>query len=35
MTPRETITFDAHPQQRLFVLTHVLAGELTLDEASA
>jgi hypothetical protein len=35
MTPRETITFDAHPQQRLLVLPHVLAGELTLDEASA
>lgn len=35
MTPRETITLDAHAQQRLFVLTHVLAGELTLDEASA
>jgi len=35
MTPRETITFDAHRQQRLFVLPHVLAGELTLDEASA
>ena len=35
MTPRETITLDAHAQQRLFVLTHVLAGELTLDEAAA
>src|SRR5487761_2407505 len=34
MRPRETITLDAHAQQRLFVLTHVLAGELTLDEAA-
>ena len=34
MTPRETITLDARAQQRLTVLTHVLAGELTLDVAA-
>jgi hypothetical protein len=34
MTPRETITLDAHVQQRLYVLTHVLAGELTLEQAA-
>ena len=31
MTSRETITLDARAQQRLTVLTHVLAGELTAD----
>jgi Winged helix-turn helix len=35
MTSRETITLDARAQQRLTVLTHVLAGELTLDQAAA
>lgn len=35
MTPRETITLDARAQQRLTVLTHVLAGELTLEQAAA
>lgn len=31
---RETITLDARAQRRLAVLTHVLAGELTADEAA-
>jgi transposase len=31
---RETITLDARAQQRLYVLNHVLAGELSLDEAA-
>jgi hypothetical protein len=35
METRETITLDARTQQRLMVLTHVIAGELTLDEAAA
>lgn len=35
MTSRETITLDARAQQRLTVLTHVLAGELTLEQAAA
>jgi hypothetical protein len=35
MTSRETITLDARAQQRLTVLTHVLADELTLDQAAA
>ncbi|MEX1171074.1 MAG: ISNCY family transposase [Chloroflexota bacterium] len=30
---RETITLDARAQQRLYVLNHVLAGELTAEEA--
>jgi hypothetical protein len=29
------ITSDAHAHQRFFVLTHVLAGDLALDDASA
>lgn len=33
MQTRETISLDARAQQRLYVLSHVLAGELTLDEA--
>ena len=32
---RETITLDARTQQRLLVLTHVLAGELEVGEAAA
>jgi hypothetical protein len=35
METRETITLDARAQQRVLVLTHVVAGELTLDEAAA
>jgi hypothetical protein len=35
METRETITLDARTQQRLLVLTHVLAGELTIDAAAA
>ena len=35
MQTRETITLDAKAQQRLFVLTHVLAGELDPGEAAA
>ena len=35
MTPRETITLDARAQQRLYVLTHVLAGELSIEQAAA
>jgi transposase len=35
METREAITLDARTQQRLMVLAHVLAGELTLDEAAA
>ena len=31
---RETITLDSRAQQRLYVLNHILAGELTADEAS-
>jgi len=31
---RETISLDSRAQQRLYVLNHVLAGELTPDEAS-
>lgn len=34
MDTRETITLDARAQQRLYVLTHVLAGELTREEAA-
>src|SRR5437867_3348124 len=34
METRETITLDARAQQRLFVLSHVLAGELTLGDAA-
>jgi transposase len=33
MEKRETITLDARTQQRLYVLNHVLAAELTADEA--
>lgn len=32
--PRETISLDSRAQQRLFALNHVLAGELTTEEAS-
>ena len=32
---RETISLDSRAQQRLYVLTHVLAGELSADEAAA
>jgi transposase len=35
MKTRETITLDARAQQRLLVLTHVLAGELDVGEAAA
>lgn len=35
METRETITLDTRTQRRLAVLTHVLAGELTIDEAAA
>jgi transposase len=35
METRETITLDAQAQQRLLVLTHVLAGELTVEVAAA
>ncbi|MFP5341453.1 MAG: helix-turn-helix domain-containing protein [Candidatus Limnocylindria bacterium] len=31
---RETISLDSRAQQRLYVLNHVLAGELTTEEAS-
>jgi hydroxymethylglutaryl-CoA reductase len=34
MKTRETITLDARAQQRLLVLTHVLAGELDLLTAA-
>jgi len=34
METRE-ITLDARAQQRVIVLTHLVAGELTLDEAAA
>lgn len=32
---RETITLDARAQQRLYVLNHVLAGEITAAQAAA
>lgn len=35
METRETITLDAKAQQRLLVLTHVLAGELAIADAAA
>lgn len=35
METRETITLDARAQQRLLVLTHVLAGELDVGVAAA
>ena len=35
MKTRETITLDARAQQRLLILTHVLAGELDVGEAAA
>lgn len=31
---RETINLDSRAQQRLYVLNHVLAGELTAEEAA-
>lgn len=34
METRETITLDSRAQQRLYVLNHVLTGELTAEEAS-
>ncbi len=34
METRETIILDSRAQQRLYVLTHVLAGELTVEEAA-
>lgn len=33
METRETIALDGRAQQRLYVLTHVLAGELTAEQA--
>jgi transposase len=35
METREAITLDARAQQRLYVLNHVLAGELTGEAAAA
>ena len=35
METREAIALDTRAQQRLLVLTHVLAGELAVDEAAA
>ena len=35
METKETITLDAKAQQRLLVLTHVLAGELAIADAAA
>jgi len=35
MQTRETITLDTRAQQRLSVLTHVLAGEVTIEQAAA
>ena len=35
METREAITLDTQAQQRLVVLTHVLAGELGVDAAAA
>lgn len=32
---RETIHLDSKAQQRLYVLTHVLAGEVTVAQAAA
>ena len=32
---RETIALDARAQQRLYVLNHILAGELTVEQAAA
>ena len=34
MDTRETITLGSRAQQRLMVLTHVLAGSLTLADAA-
>jgi len=34
-TTRETISLDSKAQQRLYTLTHVLAGELTVAQAAA
>ena len=33
METRETVTLDTQAQQRLMVLTHVMAGELGREEA--
>jgi len=35
METKETITLDARAQQRLLVLTHVLAAELTVEDAAS
>jgi hypothetical protein len=35
METRETITLDSQAQQRLAVLAHVLAGEISVAEAAA
>src|SRR2546425_13121861 len=35
METRETIHLDSRAQQRLYVLTYVLAGELTAEEAAS
>jgi hypothetical protein len=35
METRETITLDSKAQQRLYVLTHLLAGEVTLAQGAA
>src|SRR6266542_5291470 len=35
METRETISLDSRAQQRVYVLTHVLAGALSVDEAAA
>ena len=35
METRETIRLDSKTQHRLYVLTHLLAGELTADEAAS
>lgn len=35
METRETISLDRRAQQRVYVLTHVLAGGLTVEEAAA
>jgi len=34
METRETISLDSRAQHRLYVLTHLLAGALTADEAA-
>lgn len=35
METRETIRLDSKAQQRLYVLSHVLAGEMTVAQAAA